>query len=122
MPVTYQRCKRLFAYRWRGWRSIEVQKKTLLKYSAPLCNLAGIYFTGLAHSINEDYFGIPFGIGLNLIGAGFYVSRADHMPPRKNVFSRASDKIKEWAKSREGQPSGVPAPAYSQITLEERIA
>lgn len=91
---------------------VEKQKKTLLKYCAPLCSLVGFEFIGLAHSENKDYFGIPFGIGLNLCSAGFYVMRADYLPPRRNVLSRAIDKVKKWAKEFSNEPVTSPAPAY----------
>ena len=60
---------------------------------------------GLAHvgcdlqytdtEIDKKIGGIAEGIGWGFFGVSFYVMRGESLPPRKNVFSRALDKIDE---------------------------
>ena len=51
------------------------------------------------------------GAGLGLLGASYYVVRADCIPPRKNVLRRAKDKLEEIIKNvREGFRAPVPVP------------
>jgi hypothetical protein len=44
-----------------------------------------------------------------ITGGSFYVMRADYMPPRKNVLSRAVDKTMELLRGLQTRPVGVPA-------------
>ncbi len=100
---------------------VEKSKSTSRKYLAPLPCLVGLHFISLSYSKNKGYFGIPLGIGMNLWGAGVYVSRADYLPPRKNVISRASDRIRELIKNKEQQPIGAPVPTYCCDTVEAQV-
>ena len=52
-----------------------------------------------------------FGGGLGIRSASHYVSRADYLPPRKNVFKRAKAKLEKMVEEWKDAPSGTPAPA-----------
>ena len=58
-----------------------------------------------------------------MYGLSLYIMRADYFPPRKNVISRAKDKVQEWFKDLGEKPIGVPTPAYAyhRTNLEEQL-
>jgi len=63
-------------------------------------------------------------LGHVLRSASYCVMCADYLPPRKDVLSRATDKLKEWAKEIAERPIGLPAPAYGFSIckpLEEKV-
>lgn len=54
--------------------------------------------------------------GFTVSAASHYVIRADYLPPRKNILSRAKDKLVEIIESY--QPAPLPAPALARAQIE----
>lgn len=59
-----------------------------------------------------------FGIGIGLRSASHYVMRADYLPPRKNVLSRAKDRLVK--KLREVNLNPVPQPVPIPTRYQNR--
>lgn len=80
--------------------------------------------TGLLFSHPDLQFGIAFGGYLHIISN--YIMRTDNLPPRKNVFSRAKDKVKKYLDKRKSEqvPAGLPSPSpvYAYKDLRNYIS
>jgi len=92
-----------------GMRDIEVEEyKTTLKGDG--------YYWGAASGIHvlipmDDEGTVIAGIGMGIRGLGCHVMRADYLPPRKNVFSRAKDRLADIVEKYQAEPSLKPAPS-----------
>ena len=112
---------------WQGTRERELMKKGLKcpkveklksmdERMGPVQIIFGLYGRGMETSLGDDS---HFSTGFFLYAAQSYIMRADPLPPRKNVLSRAKDKISEALKTRAPMP--MPGPAMVPIPLEQRL-
>jgi hypothetical protein len=71
------------------------------------------YATTMASTIftsRNPEIGISLSLQMYTKAINHYVMRAENLPPRKNVFSRAKDKVKKYFEEKAKSPSGNPLP------------